>query len=420
MRARFDDLPGGPAKPVPRSRLLTVVAFVLATVTTTAAYYALRPTDWEGPGRLGAVVLIFPLHILLVSLVGLTFALLAWYRKAWLAMALFSVVVTVTVLSAIWPCAAVAERAKQLGIPISLGVYLEHAMSPNIGDPSTDRSMVYGTTPDGTKLVLDVWAADTGRVARATAAVPAGPGGARPAVVFIHGGGWSSGHRSMYPEWDRWLNRLGYHVFDIDYRMAPPVRWQDEVGDVKSALGWIVRHAAHYGVDTTRISTMGNSAGGNLAMLAAYSMGDPDLPPSTDVGPVAVRSVVNLYGPAHLPLLYESSGSLDYVRRSLRDYIGGGPAEYPDRYRALSPISRVEGETPPTITILGTSDRLIPLNQAVTLDHAFVLAGAPHETVLLPGSDHGFDVNWGGFATQIARARIERFLREHDAARGGP
>jgi acetyl esterase/lipase len=400
------------AVPAPRSRLLTVVAFLLAAITTTAAYYALHSTNWDGLGKLGAFALIFPLHLVILTVVGLALSAVAWHRGAWLAMGLFSAVVSMTLLTAIWPCVAVSQRADQLGIRVSLGTYLANALSPNIGGVQSDRSMVYGTTSDGMKLVLDVWSADTtGDAASGVAAR------GHPAVVLIHGGGWSQGHRSMYPEWDRWLNRLGYHVFDIDYRMAPPVRWRDEVGDVKSALGWIVRHAAHYGVDTTRISTMGNSAGGNLAMLAAYSMGDPELPPSTDVRPIAVRTVVNLYGPAHLPLLYESSGSRDYVRRSLRDYIGGGPADYPDRYRALSPISRVDTGTPPTITLLGTSDRLIPMNQAVTLDHALSIAGAPHETVLLPGNDHGFDVNWGGFATQIARARIERFLDEHDPRR---
>jgi hypothetical protein len=40
-------------------------------------------------------------------------------------------------------------------------------------------------------------------------------------------------------------------------------------------------------------------------------------------------------------------------------------------------------------------------------------AGVAHETVLLPGTDHAFDLNWGGFGTQVARARIARFLAEH-------
>ena len=141
--------------------------------------------------------------------------------------------------------------------------------------------------------------------------------------------------------WPRWLNGLGYEVFDVEYELPPPARWQDEVGDVKCALGWVERHAAEYHLDPGRVSVMGYSAGGNLAMLAAYTMGDARLPASCNVAPVAVRSVVNLYGPADLTLLYRSSGSRDYIDNALRKYVGGSPSEFPARYRNLSPVSHV-------------------------------------------------------------------------------
>jgi len=141
-------------------------------------------------------------------------------------------------------------------------------------------------------------------------------------------------------------------------------------------------------------------------------MGDPELPPSTDVAPVAIRSVVNLYGPTEMAALYRSSPSRNFVQTSEKRYIGGTPEEFPERYRALSPLYRVNAQTPPTITFHGTSDRIVPLDQATTLDQAFSKAGVAHETYLLPGNDHGFDTNWGGFATQIARAKIQAFLQK--------
>jgi len=45
----------------------------------------------------------------------------------------------------------------------------------------------------------------------------------------------------------------------------------------------------------------------------------------------------------------------------------------------------------------------VPLDQASTLDQALSKAGIAHETFLLPSNDHAFDINWGGFGTQIAR-----------------
>jgi acetyl esterase/lipase len=294
--------------------------------------------------------------------------------------------------------------ARQEGVQLSLAEYARHGLSINAGAPEPARTVEYGVASDGTRLLLDVWL-PTGS--------PAGHSGTMPVVVKIHGGGWVAGTRGSANDWNRWLNDRGYAVFDVEYRMPPPLRWKEEVGDVKCALGWVVANAGKYGLDTSRINTMGFSAGGNLAMLAAYSVDDPELPPSCDVPAVPVRAVINLYGPPDLPLGYRSSGSLDYSRACLTAYTGGTPTDVPERYRALSPISHVRTSTPPTITFLGLRDRIVTVEQAAELQVALAQAGVPHPTWLLPATDHGFDFNWGGFNTQFARARLEEFLREH-------
>jgi acetyl esterase/lipase len=149
------------------------------------------------------------------------------------------------------------------------------------------------TAPDGTKLLMDVWLAE-----------PRKADALRPAIVKVHGGGWVMGARSENRSWNIFFNQLGYHVFDIDYRMPPRQRWKDEVADVKCALGWVAANAAKYGVDPKRVSMFGFSAGGNLAMLAAYSTGHPQLPSSCNGENIPVRSVINLSGPADLTLFY--------------------------------------------------------------------------------------------------------------------
>ncbi len=148
-------------------------------------------------------------------------------------------------------------------------------------------------------------------------------------------------------------------------------------------------------------------------MLAAYSMGDRQLPPSCDAPAVPVKAVVNLYGPVDLVLGYEDSGSLAFAQDALRQFIGGSPAEFPERYRTASPVSNIGADTPPTITLLGESDRIINTDQARILDAALARAGVYRETYLLPATDHGFDLNWGGFGTQIAREKLKDFLQQH-------
>jgi acetyl esterase/lipase len=382
---------------------LTVLACLLAAITVALAVYLLHPVDATSLSRgIAALALCFPLHLLVFTVVALGLSLLARWLRARLATVVFGLVVILSSFLALWPSLAMWQLARQENVPLSLGAYLAYATPHDVGGAQLDRTIVYGLAADSTKLVLDVWLADV-----------ATPGPLLPAVVMVHGGGWTGGTRSQGIDWNKWLNQLGYPVFDVEYRMPPPERWKDEVGDVKCALGWLALNAPKYRIDPKRISIMGNSAGGNLAMLAAYSIGDPRLPPSCDVPTVSVKSVVNLYGPADLTLFYASSGSLIDVQNVMRQYIGGPPTQYPDRYRTVSPVSYVGAKTPPTVTLLGTSDHIVPTDQARSLDRALTEAGVTYETYLLPGNDHGFEVNWGSFGAQFAREKIKAFLRKH-------
>lgn len=382
---------------------LTIAGFLLLVAVGVVAYYMLVPVDFSGLGIFGLLSLAFPLHLLAVTLLAAALSALAWRCGAWLGRAVFGIAAALTAVMALWPCLVLWQRARNVDVVLSLGEYVTNALRPNSGGPDAARSVVYGTAPDGSKLELDVWrtpGSDSGRP--------------HPAFVRIHGGGWVQGRRGEFGAWNRWLNDLGYDVFDVEYRLNAPEPWRDEVGDVKCALGWVAAHAAAYGIDPSRIGTMGYSAGGQLAMLAAFTPGDPELPPSCDAPIVPVKLVVNLYGPTDLLRGYDEGGSLAYGQDALRKYIGGTPAEYPDRYRTASPINHVGSSTPPTITLLGESDRIITTDQAQMLDAALAGAGVPHETYLLPATDHAFDLNWGGFATQIARAKIRQFLLRYD------
>jgi acetyl esterase/lipase len=381
--------------------VLGSLAVAATAVAAVLVHCMVEPVRWDGLGMWAAGALHFPLHLLVPAAVSALLIIDARRCRARLAIWLFGLTALVVALAAIVPAVMVWRQAGTWDVPVTLGEYFKGAAHLNLGEPQHARSVVYGTIDD-TRLQLDVWG---------TGLPKNGP--RRPAVVIVHGGAWTHGNRSMLPDWNRWLNKLGYEVFDVEYRMPPPERWLDEVGDVKSALGWLTAHAeAHY-VDPARIAIMGGSAGGNLAMLAAYSAGDARLPPSTEVPAFKVRCVVNLYGPVDLELVYRATNSPDYTRPALREYLGGPPDEVPDRYRLLSPLNHVGAGTPPTITLLGTSDRLVATEQAERLDQGLAGAGVPHETYLIPATDHGFDVNWGGFATQIARDKIGAFLEKY-------
>jgi acetyl esterase/lipase len=365
---------------------LAVVAGVLALPVVATAIFMRFPVRWDGVGKLGVMGLLFPLHLLVVTAGAVASAAITWWIGATAAAWIFAGIAVLSVVMAGWPTVATWRQARRAAVPLSLAVYMRFARRPNWGGPPAPETAVY-VDPS---LPVDVW-----RPATPHDRTP------RPAVVRVHGGGWVGGGRGETPAWTAWLNDLGFVVFDIDYRLAPPERWCDAVGDVEAALAWVVAHHADFDVDPDRVSVMGHSAGGHLGLLAACR------------GPVSVRSVVNVYGPVDLAALHRGSGSRRYIDRCLRAFLGGGPDDVPDRYAAVSPVRSVSATTPPTITVLGQSDRIVPTDQARALDAALTGAGAPHETVLLPGNDHAFDINWGGFGAQLARARIERFLARY-------
>jgi len=94
----------------------------------------------------------------------------------------------------------------------------------------------------------------------------------------------------------------------------------------------------------------------------------------------------------------------------MRDYDGGIPEEFRDRYSMLSPVTHVSPDAPPTLTLLGTSDRFVASAQAEELHDALNASGVTNELVLLPATDHIFDSDWNALSTQIARKVIPAFL----------
>lgn len=104
-------------------------------------------------------------------------------------------------------------------------------------------------------------------------------------------------------------------VFSIDYRLGLPPRWEDATGDVKCAVGWVEENAGRYGVDPDGIALLGQSFGGYPTLLAAYTEGDPRLPPSCDVSDTGVEAVAAFY-----------SSTASRVRRSGRGESRTSPA----------------------------------------------------------------------------------------------
>jgi acetyl esterase/lipase len=313
----------------------------------------------------------------------------------------------VALAASLVPVAQAWKVASAEGVSLSLPGYFA---GPAFAGEHPPETVTYAR-PGGEELKADVWRPPEGGPATA-----ADGSGGRPAVIVVHGGGWRSGERGDFPLWNAWFASKGYVVFDIDYRLSPPPTWREAPADVGCAVGWVKENATRYGVDPHRVVLMGRSAGAHLALLTAYAH-DSGTEPGCDARyphDTGVAAVVAFYPPTDLTRL-SSRGYLGGMGR----FLGGTPKVVSERYRLLSPVSRVDPRDPPTFLVHGGEDQIVPPGQSELLADRLQVAGVPHRLVELPWANHTFDFRWGGWGSQITRSTLWEFLEDHLATPRG-
>lgn len=109
-----------------------------------------------------------------------------------------------------------------------------------------------------------------------------------PVVVYFHGGGFVAGGLSVADEPSRALaNDAKVIVVAASYRLAPENKFPAATDDAFAALTWVAKNIRQYGGDSSRIAVMGDSAGGNLAAVAALR--------ARDAGGPGLRAQVLIY-----------------------------------------------------------------------------------------------------------------------------
>ncbi|CAA9451929.1 MAG: hypothetical protein AVDCRST_MAG58-2127 [uncultured Rubrobacteraceae bacterium] len=350
------------------------------------------------------IVMIFKEMSLLLTafaLFGLVMAALARRSGARKSSLVATVLCTATVAVSLVPVAQAWKAASAEDVSLSL---LGYFAGPAFAADRSPEIVTYAR-PGGEELKADI-----SRPPGGGSVGEEEPAMGRPAVIVVHGGGWRSGERGDFPLWNAWLASKGYVVFDIDYRLSPPPNWRDAPDDVRCAVGWVKENAARYGVDPERVALMGRSAGGHLALLSAYTQGS-DPTPGCDVSnfqDTGVAAVVAFYPPTDLARL----SSLGYLGGMDR-FLGGTRDAVPERYRLLSPVSRVDPRSPPTFLAHGGDDQIVPPGESELLAERLREVGVPHRLIGLPWANHTFDFFWGGWGSQITRSTLQNFLEVH-------
>src|SRR5437773_7796502 len=237
-----------------------------------------------------------------------------------------------------------------------------------------------------------------------------------PTVLFIHGGGWVQGTKEgsalqgVLP-----YVAMGYSVVNVEYRLANVSLAPAAIEDCRCALRWVVLHAKDYNFDVDRIIVSGASAGGHLALTTGMipaSAGMDRMCYTTSEPKVA--AIVNFFGIADIPDMLEGPNKKPFPESwpYTTQWLGNQPNRA-DIAKASSPMTYVRAGVPPTISIHGDADPLVPYSHSVRLQEALQKAGVAHELVTIPGGGHG---NFAPDQWQRAYAAIQVFLAAHVSA----
>jgi acetyl esterase/lipase len=244
---------------------------------------------------------------------------------------------------------------------------------------SSPQAMVYGRDP---MQGLDFWRA---RGAKA------------PLIVFVHGGGWSSGDKtwvgSAMPA--HFLAR-GYAFASLGYRLVPDVTVEQQVQDVADAVGFLVGRAEQLGLDTSKVVLIGHSSGGHVVALIGT---DPRFLHAEGLDLAVLKGVVLLEGAGLAPQARRGGGG------------GGGVFGTEAERQALAPVAHAAKPNAGSFLML-QADSADLKRQSDFLAHALREAGTPTRIEDIANSGHNQLVSDLGIGSHPETAIVDAFLKQ--------
>jgi acetyl esterase len=315
------------------------------------------------------------------------------------------VITTLAVMAtgcASWAVARMVAVSHNHGVPIDL---VRAFALRVISGSRPDDDVVYGTWQDQPLRLL---------VYRPRQSAP---GKSAPILLYIHGGGFTMGDRFESGTNLRWFTDRGWLALSIDYTLSAADRhmWDVTTSQVGCALTWTVANAARLGGDPARISLLGSSAGGNLAINAAFLANAGRLESSCGGTIPRVSAVSALYPPVDLAAAWASQVPLisDMARQFNTYYVGGSPQQFPDRYRFVASATHISAAAPATLIIFGDHDHLVPPDATDRFAEQARKAGIDLESIRFPFGEHAFNLNQNGIGNQFYLGMTEQFLSQH-------
>lgn len=233
-------------------------------------------------------------------------------------------------------------------------------------DPATAANEKYGPYD---RNVLDFWKA-----------LGEGP---RPLVVFIHGGGWTSGDKSSMEDGDRIRAYLkkGISVAAVNYRLTPKDKLPAPVHDAARAIQYLRSKANDWNIDKSHIALTGGSAGACTSMwllfhddLADPNNADPVLRESTRVCAAAALAGQTSIDPQVIePWLGPNVLKHRMINMAVGELTIEDAMKHYDQHKALwvefSPYNHIDAKDPPLLMTYGEEMTLPSLSSGHGIHH---------------------------------------------------
>jgi len=194
-----------------------------------------------------------------------------------------------------------------------------------------------------------------------------------PAMIFFFGGGWNGGTGSQFEEHAKYFSSKGIACFLAEYRVKNPHKASpfESLKDAKSAIRFVRSNAKKFKIDPDKIIGAGGSAGGHLA--AATAIIDAYNDDTDDVSISCKPNALVLFN----PVVDNGPSGYGYER------IGAD-------YKSFSPLHNIMEGAPPTLFMVGTKDRLIPVETAKYYQKVMETVGSRCDLKLYEGKGHGW------------------------------
>lgn len=235
-----------------------------------------------------------------------------------------------------------------------------------------------------------------------------------PAVLFLHGGGWTGGDKEIMTWYAESVARRRIAGITANYRLWPDWRYPAALDDAQRIVRWIRANAKQYNIDGSRLGAMGLSAGAHLAVWLGLGETRDNTDPALSAFSSRVQCVVDVYGPVDFLAMMPSASA-----EIISGFIGRHFAEAKDMYVDASPIRLVRPGAPPFLIVHGTNDigvnyGEVPVGISVDLHARLVAAGCDARLVKLEGAGHGFSAQNDPYAQKMwmeALPFFEKHLR---------